>query len=850
MKMQQREQRKMWVADRRWSGVSLVAGLALAGCIWAASPQLVRAQTDTCFATLDASTVYSSTDAQALRDAVAAAAPGNVVRVAGFCAGVSGAQVVLITQPLTLRGGYTVSNWITSDVSLHPTTLDAQGAGRVVSATQPITLENLIIQNGRWSNSFEPGGGVSAQAEAVISNTLIRWSEATNGSGGGLYVGGSATVINSWFVSNTARYRGGGANFNTTSVISGSAFISNTTTDFNFSFGGGANFGFNGPATVINSRFEQNAAVNTAGGARFDNRATLHAVTFTHNSARGVGGAIFSNETHAEAATFSNNRATLFSGGGAEFTWVTFLTDVTFYSNTAGFDGGGGYFNLFINNPATLRRTRFISNTAGERGGGAYARSDMRLDAEDVLFTDNHAGFEGGGLFSQAQTRLAGVRFEGNHGLSGGGAFFAQAVTLTHASFVGNTANNLGGGAVLAGPATIATPITFTSNLAGFSGGGAHISSTLALDAGIFERNTAGQRGGGLAAIGPATLGAVIFRQNQALGAQGWGGGLFANGPASLSGAQLISNTARNGGGAYLFASGVLTGTVFAGNTALVNGGGALIGGAATISTSIFAANTAGAGGAPVAIQSIAATNVPLALLALNGSGGGALLLGASTLAGTDFVGNVAVEHGGGVFAWAAAQGDRVRLRNNQAGGCGGGLHAAGMTVNGRAHWINSLWAGNSAPAGAAICAAHDGGDDVLSLSHVTVVSPGLALADAARVQAGAVYLTNTLISSHTVGILRQAGLAQLSHVFIGMSSVPLSGTVVLAGPLFSGPVTFIDNADYRLAPISLAVDGGLASASTRDYFGNLRPQGGAPDIGYVESPLYLRRVFLSPIMR
>ncbi len=833
-----------------WATLRALAGLALASAAWVLLAQPAQAQANACSATLDASTVYSSADAQALRDAVAAAGPGDVVRVAGVCAGVSGAQVVAIGQPLTLRGGYTTTDWTTSDPQSHPTIVDAQQAGRGIYATQPVTLENLIVQNGRWTGSFQSGGGVAAEGAAVISNTIVRWSEATNGSGGGLYVGGPATVTAGALLSNTARYRGGGAYFNTTAVVSGSAFIGNSTTDFSASFGGGANFGFNGPATVIGSRFEGNTALISAGGARFDNRATLHGVTFTHNAARAIGGAIFSNETHAEGVTFSHNQATLFSGGGAEFTWITFLTDVTFYSNTAGFDGGGANFNLSsFGDLANLRQVRFIGNTAGERGGGAYARSDARLDAEDVTFSGNQAGFEGGGLFSQGQTRLAGAQFQANQGRSGGGAFFAGAVTLTHASFVSNAAQNLGGGAAFGGAAIVQTPITFTGNAAGASGGGAHVTGTLALSRGLFARNSAGQRGGGLAVLGSATLVGLTFDQNQALGAQGWGGGAYLGGPATLSGTQFTANAARHGGGAYLFASGALTQARFISNTALANGGGAVIGGSAVLSASLFMANSAGTGG-PFTIQSVDAVEAPFALFALNGSGGGVLLLSASMLAGSDFLSNTATEHGGGIFAWGAAQGERMRLRDNRAGGCGGGLHLAGMTVNGRSQWVNSMWAGNSAPTGAAVCAAHDGNDDALGLLHVTLVSPTLVGTEAVRVQAGAVHLTNTLIASHTVGLARQAGLAQVSHVLIAGAGAPLSGTVMLAGPLFGGPVRFVDHTNYHLAAISPAVDGGAAGGPTSDYFGALRPQGGAPDIGYAESPYHVRRTFIPRLMR
>ncbi|RMG65781.1 MAG: hypothetical protein D6709_01580 [Chloroflexi bacterium] len=827
-----------------WVGAGLAAALGL-------GVQTARAQQ--CFATIDGTTVYSSPDAQAVRDAVGAAAPGDVVKVAGVCAGVSGAQVVAIGQPLTLRGGYTLTNWALSDPNAHPTVLDAQQAGRVVYATQPLTLENLIVRGGRWTNPFESGGGVALESAGVISNVVIRGSEAANGAGGGLYVGGPATVTHSALVSNVARYRGGGASFNAEVWIVASAFLSNTVTDFSAGYGGGANFGFSAPATVSSSTFAGNAAGAQAGGARFDNRATLRHVTFTHNIARGIGGAIFSNETHAQDVTFAHNQATVLSTGGAHFNWVTWLTDTTFYSNSAAMHGGGAYFNQsFFGDLAALRNVSFVSNTADERGGGAFAFNQARLEGQGVTFVGNRAQQEGGGLYVSGAADLSEAQFSGNTaGASGGGAFFAQPVTLSVAAFMSNTAQGMGGGALFAANLLAQGPLTFTANAAGVAGGGAHVSATLALSGSAWIGNSAG-RGGGLSVAGPVTLSAVTFVGNQAMGAQGFGGGVYAGGVAGLSEAQFLSNTARQGGGMYALGATALEGVTFTANVALANGGGALLLGAAAISGSAFAGNRALGGSGPIwaGASGRGEAFAPLALLALNGSGGGAALFGATIITRSAFIGNSAAEHGGGAYGWGAVGGSGVIWRDNAAARCGGGLHLAGMTVGGRARWVNSLWAGNAAGQGAAVCAAHDGGDDALILLHATLVSPMLVGAEAVRVNAGAVYLTNTLIASHTVGVARLGGAAQVAHVLIGGASAPLSGTVMLAGPLFIGPARFVDVVDYALAPVSLAIDGGAPEGVSADYFGRLRPQGNAPDIGYAESEIVLRRVFAPRAVR
>jgi hypothetical protein len=72
-----------------------------------------------CLATIDGATVYSSTDASAVQDAVDSASEDDTIKVAGFCAGVQTraglAQTVYISQNVTIRGGYTTTNWTTTE---------------------------------------------------------------------------------------------------------------------------------------------------------------------------------------------------------------------------------------------------------------------------------------------------------------------------------------------------------------------------------------------------------------------------------------------------------------------------------------------------------------------------------------------------------------------------------------------------------------------------------------------------------------------------------------------------------------------------------------------------------------
>ena len=83
------------------------------------------------------------------------ALPGDEIRVAaGTYTGANSqgglSQLVYLSKTLTIRGGYTTSNWTTPDPDANPTTLDAEGEGRVLVISDTITVqaEGLDFQGG------------------------------------------------------------------------------------------------------------------------------------------------------------------------------------------------------------------------------------------------------------------------------------------------------------------------------------------------------------------------------------------------------------------------------------------------------------------------------------------------------------------------------------------------------------------------------------------------------------------------------------------------------------------------------------------------------------------------------
>jgi parallel beta-helix repeat protein len=161
-----------------------------------------------------------------IQEAVDAASPGDVILVAtGVYTDVHGllappgypappasgviTQVVYISKTVTIRGGYTTAFTDPPDPEANPTTLDAQGQGRVLYITGNIspTIEGLHITNG----------------DATGLGSV--WGTDT---GGGVYViNATVTISNNRMFSNTAQYGGGLYLHDSDATLSGNTFTDN-----------------------------------------------------------------------------------------------------------------------------------------------------------------------------------------------------------------------------------------------------------------------------------------------------------------------------------------------------------------------------------------------------------------------------------------------------------------------------------------------------------------------------------------------------------------------------------------------------------------------------------------------
>ncbi len=358
----------------------LAFGLLLAATLWLLPAQAL-ADGPTCYARVGASSPYTSSDASAVQQAVDAAADGDLVKVAGYCQGVQArdglTQTVYISKAITLQGGYSPLDWLTPDPELHPTTLDANGLGRVVVITDgvPGTLADLSVVNGYWATGSAAGlayGPVTLTHVNVLSNT------AEEGLGG-LAVWGDVTAVGGLFQGNRS-----GLCWCWNGALGAVGNLTATDSRFVNNWGGiGASVIASGTITLMGGSFENNEAVMgpavvamgpliVTGTQFFDNAATRITTTV------GLGGACMvqsDGPVHIVNALFAGNTA---AGGGALFYKGTGVSDILFstivgadspHATSAVYVGGG---TLHMTNTIVASYTIPISAEVGSSASEDY----------------------------------------------------------------------------------------------------------------------------------------------------------------------------------------------------------------------------------------------------------------------------------------------------------------------------------------------------------------------------------------------------------------------------------------------------------------------------------------------
>jgi len=374
-----------------------------------------------------------------IQDAVDAAGSGDVIKVAvGTYTDVhvrprrdivtTGAvtQVVYVSKTVAIEGGYTMANWTTPDPEANPTTLDAQGQGRVLYITGDVnpTITGLRITGG---DATGMGGWPDP------------WLGGEEDAGGGIYViTASAVITNNWVFSNTAQEAGGAHLIRDHGTFSGNSVTNNTS----LGHSSGGLLLYESATTVSGNTIAAN--VGTGISLMF-NGTTVNGNTITGNDNGGMW--LFINGSTLIGNTIMSNTSN--EGGGVRLR----VSDATLIGNTIAANSAitGGGVCLYDSRP-TLISNVISANTVSRSGGGLYIQnSAATLDGNTII--SNTAGEGGGGVCMHGEhedggsNTLRGNTIVSNTATHGGGVntFFFRGATLDGNTISGNNAQDGGG---------------------------------------------------------------------------------------------------------------------------------------------------------------------------------------------------------------------------------------------------------------------------------------------------------------------------------------------------------------------------------------------------------------------
>ena len=485
--------------------------------------------------------------------ALGQASSGDTIRVANRFSPAVYVGTLTIDKSVTLEGGWNATSHPGGFIWFRPspceafrTTLDAQGAGRVISITGNITptIDCFTITGGDATGlggdpgttvDNDAGGGIcSRDAAPIIINNVITGNYGCDvcpvsyGRGGGIYL----------------------LNAPATAVISDNLIANNVADESTWGQGGGIMLR-DTDAQVLSNTIEYNRAGHSAGyGGGItvkDGRPTIADNDILHNvagqSVQGLGGGIFvwsTTPATIERNLIQQNKAisgtgdiTLISRGGGIFYAGNSTVSATIRDNILRYnlasplapqhgEGGGIYLSGLVS-PSLVSGNTLEYNVAGfndnGNGGGIY------VDDSEVSITDNH-------VFDNSAT------WSGSHGEGGGifvngGGVLLQSNTITNhlaATFSGGTHTGYGGGVALSGTVAIVQDNWITGNR-----------GTNAPDLGA---------GGGIY-VYSGTLqiaGNTIAENRASAGDNGFGGGIYLDQTRSwLEANMIVDNVAADG---------------------------------------------------------------------------------------------------------------------------------------------------------------------------------------------------------------------------------------------------------------------------------------------------------------
>jgi hypothetical protein len=480
-------------------------------------------------------TVTSTNDngAGSLRHAISSAGSGDTI----IFSGVSG-TITLTSGHLVIDKNLTIEG---PGASLLSISGNNASRGFFVNGGITVTLSGMTITNGYGLYGYDPNGYYYG--------------------GGGIYNGGTLTIIDSNISGNNGVY------------------------------GGGA-IASRGTLTVNNCRISAN--IGEPGGGIYSSGAGLLSVTDSIISDNSELGLLAVNELTVSNSIISNNQ-----GGGIMASTLT-VTGSTISGNTpylglGGFRGGGIHGNQVIVNNSTVS-----NNSKSDGYGGGIIAASGSIANSRVLGNTIENG-DGGGIYGGGT--ITNSTISGNRANNGNGGGIYGNGEVSNSSVSDNTASGSGGGIYNSDKITVSNT-TVSGNAAFVHGGAIYNSDKLTVSNTTISSNTASGAGGGIYNI----FGQYCDEE-----------GCYPRGTAYMINSTITFNTAAMGGGIFSFSSAVtetLNNTIVAGNT----GQGADISGAIDAASHSLIGDTGSSGGIPNGVNgNIVGVNPLLGPLQNNG---------------------------------------------------------------------------------------------------------------------------------------------------------------------------------------------------------------------------------------
>jgi hypothetical protein len=254
---------------------------------------------------------------------------------------------------------------------------------RSISLYPSILSGDIGVIGSKADNSYHVVVGSGTDFTGVLDGFTITAGNAngdiqtSNARGGGLFcLGGSPTVANCSFSSNSAPYGGGIYNGASSPTLANCTFSGNSAEGGEYGSHGGGMYNSSSSPTLTNCTFNANSAASYGGGIfNAESSPMLTGCSFIRNAAtnKGFGGGVFN-------AVYSS----------PTLTNCIFLGNVV--TGRPAYDGGsyygGGMFNDVYTSP-TLTNCIFVGNSATYGGGIASSWSSQTLI--NCTFTGNYA---------------------------------------------------------------------------------------------------------------------------------------------------------------------------------------------------------------------------------------------------------------------------------------------------------------------------------------------------------------------------------------------------------------------------------------------------------------------------